>query len=469
MLFTQIEFVIFAAVVFALVASIRNHTAHKLFLLAASYYFYAYWDWRFLGLISLLTAVNYLTGIGLGRTRATRPRKIMLAAALVCSLGLLGFFKYFNFFVGSFQAAFSPLGLELRLMPIILPVGISFYTFQALSYTIDVYRGKIEVCKSVLDFSLFVAFFPQLVAGPIVRASEFLPQLAQLPPVSRHRILAGFRQFTIGLFKKVFLADGLALFVDTFFENAAWFDTPTAWLAVAAYSVQIYCDFSGYSDMAIGMARAMGYDFNVNFNFPYLATSMTEFWRRWHISLSTWLRDYLYIPLGGNRLGTLRTYRNLLLTMVLGGLWHGAAWTFVFWGLLHGCALAVDKWTGWGARGRSGRGFEGTASDAIGWLTTMLVVMVGWVFFRSQHGFGQAVSILQTMFVPTGGVSWHPPFVVLAIALVGLAHLFRVTQLSGLLELRLDRSYTPAVLFTMLCLVIVFPPTGFQPFVYFQF
>jgi alginate O-acetyltransferase complex protein AlgI len=449
---------------------VRNNRARKLFLLAASYYFYACWDWRFLSLIFISTLVDYTVGLGLKSTGDRTIRKLLLLASLICNLGLLGLFKYFNFFVESLQALIAPLGWHVGSLDILLPVGISFYTFQSLSYTIDVYRRRIKCCNDFADFALFVGFFPQLVAGPIVRASDFLVQLKTTRPLTWMRTAEGFRQFTIGLFKKAFIADRIAVFVDGVFGNAGVFDGPTTWLAVMCYALQIYCDFSGYSDMAIGAARAIGYDIPVNFKYPYIARSVTDFWRRWHISLSTWLRDYLYIPLGGNRKGPIRTCINIMIVMVLGGLWHGAAWTFVFWGALHGVAIVADRWGS--ARldalklRRATRRFMALG----GWMITMLVVLTAWVFFRSaQGGFPQALCVLDRMFVDWRGVSWHPPFAIFALILMGASHALQATRWAHWRDLPIAAWHTPAVLFLMLWLVIVFPASGFTPFIYFQF
>lgn len=468
MLFTQIEFFVFFAVVLATLAIVKNHRVRKRLLLLASYYFYAYWDWRFLSLILLSTMVDYLVALGLARTASIRGRKALLITSLVCNLGILGFFKYFNFFVESLQGILGAFGLHAGTLRITLPIGISFYTFQTLSYTIDVYRRRLEPCRNVFDFALFVAFFPQLVAGPIVRASEFLPQLEANPRVTGYDLFLGFRQFTLGLFKKVFIADHIALYVDYVFANAGAFDSVSTWLAVLAYGLQIYCDFSGYSDMAIGAARAIGYHLPTNFRLPYLATSVTDFWHRWHISLSTWLRDYLYIPLGGNRKGRRRTYVNLFLTMVLGGLWHGAAWTFVVWGAIHGLMLMAEKrlrprWTPPAESGSAMR-----LSKIIGWFLTMLVVFNAWVFFRAAS-FEQAFLMLRQMYVFGDGVAWFEPFTISILVLVSVISVLLAARVLSLQRLAYDRLATPIVLFSMWWLVLVFPVEGFQPFVYFQF
>ncbi|WP_147818762.1 MBOAT family O-acyltransferase [Salidesulfovibrio onnuriiensis] len=464
MLFSSLEFLIFFLCVCGFLALVRSNTSRKLFLLAASYYFYAYWDYRFLSLILLSTLTDYCVGRALEITEDKGKRRWLLVASLVVNLGLLGYFKYCNFFIESAAPLLEKVGLHAGTLDIILPVGISFYTFQTLSYTIDVYRRKMPVCRSLFDFALFVAFFPQLVAGPIVRAAHFLPQLALARPLNRDDLYEGFRRFTFGLTKKVFLADRLAMYVDFVFENSALMDTSTLWLGVVAYTLQIYFDFSGYSDMAIGAARMMGYDLGENFNFPYLSRSFSEFWRRWHISLSSWVRDYLYIPLGGNRGGAARTSLNLMLTMLLMGLWHGAAWTFVFWGGLHGLGLVTERLV-FGKE--SIRPPHTLVSGLLGWGYTILVAVVGWVFFRAQS-FGAAWTILEGMFVPRSGVIWIHPFVAAVVAGTALLHMAKGLARTDWL-LTKKGWYTPALLFSLLWLVVIFYPTGFTPFIYFQF
>lgn len=465
MIFSSIEFLVFFAFVLLGLAILKGrNTARKTLLLAASWYFYAYWDWRFLSLILLSTLVDFWVGSQLNTTADKGLRLRLVIVSLCVNLGLLGFFKYYNFFIDSFRPMVESLGLHAGTLDIILPVGISFYTFQTLSYTIDVYRKKMDAHDSLLDFALFVGFFPQLVAGPIVRASHFLPQLCQYKALTGANFYAGFQRFTYGLFKKVFVADRLALFSDHVFANAGAYDWATTWMAAIAYSLQIYFDFSGYSDMAIGVARIMGYDLGENFNFPYLSKSPREFWRRWHISLSTWVRDYIYIPLGGSWKGTWRTYFNVVFSMLLCGLWHGAAWTFVAWGGLHGLAMAGNR-----IFLRSGEGAATALRAASGWGATMLFVVVGWVLFRSES-FGSAALMLQQMFAPAPGLSWYYPFV--PIVLIGTAVTHALKKQGKWEELMLPvraRWYSPAILFSLLWLVGAFHPTGFKPFIYFQF
>lgn len=464
MLFTQIEFFIFYFLILVIVTAMNSYRAQKLILLMGSYYFYGYWDWRFLSLVFFSTTVDYLIGLRLSRIEDDRKRKQLLIASLIINLGILGFFKYYNFFVDSLMMALKPFGFRLETLSIILPVGISFYTFQSLSYTIDVYRRNIKPCRNFLDFALFISFFPQLVAGPIVRASEFLPQLKQRTLLTYERFFYGFKQFIFGFFKKVFIADRLAFFVDNVFTSAGIFDGLTTWLAVFAYSIQIYCDFSGYSDMAIGSARILGYDLNQNFNLPYMAQNIQDFWRRWHISFSTWLRDYLYIPLGGSRKGPIRTYVNLMLTMLLGGLWHGAAWTFVFWGGLHGFSLAVNRYV-------SSRNKQEQLTNGhifLNWMLTMLVVLIGWVFFRAGT-FANALRVLNKMFLDTSGVAWYSPVVIFILFLIIARHMMHITGMEKRLALTPTSRFAPSVLLAMLGIAVIFYPKGFQPFIYFQF
>jgi alginate O-acetyltransferase complex protein AlgI len=351
MVFSSITFFVFFFVMLILASITKMHIFSKLcghpkkirklrhvLLLIASYVFYGWWDWRFCFLMLILTLVAYASAIQVVRHEKNQSYIVL---GVVIPLIILAVFKYFNFFILSFSAVFKI--SNVGALNIILPVGISFYTFQSLSYTIDVYRKKIEPVKEFTKLALYIAFFPQLVAGPIVRAADFLPQLEEDRTVSFNNLKTGIQIFIFGLFKKIIIADWLSVFVDDVFKTPNAFHAVSLLLAVIAYSIQIYFDFSGYSDMAIGCAKCFGYDFNRNFNLPYLSRNISEFWKRWHISLSSWLKEYLYIPLGGNKKGALRTYINNMITMLLGGLWHGASWTFVFWGGLHGLALCIHK------------------------------------------------------------------------------------------------------------------------------
>ena len=344
MVFNSVVFFVFIGLFFPIYFATRGRV--RLFvMLAASYLFYGWWDYRFLSLIVLSTCIDYFLGLRLEGEGDAVKRKRYLQLSLVANLGFLAFFKYFNFFIESAQVALRGIGQagNFETLYIILPVGISFYTFQSMSYSIDVYRRKIPVERDFWRFATFISFFPQLVAGPIVRASDFLPQFGEDKKFEWDRFNVGLGQVIWGFFKKVAIADSIAPYVDQVYASPETFGALHLTIGVVFYSFQIYCDFSGYSDIAIGLARIMGFDFPRNFNKPYFSQNFSEFWGRWHISLSGWLRDYLYIPLGGSRGGELLTLRNLMYTMLLGGLWHGAAWVFVLWGFLHGMYQVVGK------------------------------------------------------------------------------------------------------------------------------
>lgn len=342
MLFNSIEFLIFFAIVFTLY-NISSHRFQNRLLLIASYIFYSCWDWRFLSLIIISTLADYGCALGMNASNKPTHRKAWLTVSLVVNLSMLGFFKYFNFFAENLYALLHHIGINLvpHTWHIVLPVGISFYTFQTLSYTIDVYRRTIKPTHNLLDFALYVAFFPQLVAGPIERAKHFLPQILTPRPRSWAQFYEGMFLIFWGLFEKVFISSNLAKIVDPIFSQPSHYQGGSTLIACYAFAFLIFCDFDAYSNIARGIGKCMGFDIINNFNLPYLATNPQEFWRRWHISLSSWLRDYLYIPLGGNRLSSLFTLRNLGLTMLLGGLWHGASWTFVAWGAYHGLLLII--------------------------------------------------------------------------------------------------------------------------------
>lgn len=460
MLFTQLEFPLFFLVVLLGAWLCQRRNTRNLLLLVTSYYFYAYWDYRFCGLLLLSTVVDYFVANWMGQSQHAHVRRVLLSISLAVNLGVLGFFKYFNFFVESAQPVLDAIGLHSGTLSIILPVGISFYTFQTLSYTIDVYRGVIRPVDRFTDFALYVAFFPQLVAGPIVRARELLPQLASVPRWSSRRCYGGAQQMLRGAVKKVILADRLGEAVDVVFAGPELYSGLTLAIAAVAYAGQIYYDFAGYSDIAIGAAKMLGYRFPINFRHPYLATSMAEFWHRWHMTLSRWLRDYLYISLGGNRTSALGTYRNLMLTMILGGLWHGAAWTFVLWGLWHGIALAAQRW----ARDT----FSGRPARPLGWIATMAVVMVGWVLFRSSD-LEQAMTVLRRIVTGAAGIDWYPPLAIAAIACMVLEHAAWRTRLRRAMRLPYDAWYTPIATTLLIWTLLLYAPRGFRPFVYFQF
>ncbi|OYP37340.1 MBOAT family O-acyltransferase [Rhodopirellula sp. MGV] len=460
MQFTITEFFIFFAVVLVAVWQLRTRLQRNVLLLVASYYFYAYWDYRFCGLLLLSTIVDFVAGRQIELATSQQQRRRWLALSLCVNLGSLGFFKYCNFFIESAQALLAPIGFDVSTLEIVLPVGISFYTFQTLSYTIDIYRGKLRASDSLVDFALYVAFFPQLVAGPIVRAAELLPQLAVVPAWSSRRAYGGFQTVLRGLVKKVLIADRLGEFVDVVFAGPDLYSGATVWLAVIAYAGQIYYDFSGYSDIAIGLAKLLGYRFPKNFRHPYLALSPAQFWRRWHMTLSRWLRDYLYIPLGGNRMGERRTSLNLLATMTLGGLWHGAAWTFVLWGVWHGMVLCVERsfashtpWRVW---------------RSIRWASTMGIVMFGWILFRCDSLKQVAEVLGQLAFLHTG-ILWLPPLALVAMALMLAEYAVWMSRYRLMMRLPADRFYSAVATTVMIWCLILYAPRGFTPFVYFQF
>jgi D-alanyl-lipoteichoic acid acyltransferase DltB (MBOAT superfamily) len=406
MLFNSFLFWAFFAIVWAIYLR-SGHRRQNLLLLLASNVFYGAWDWRFLGLLWFSSGIDYFVARALGSENRQERRRALLGLSLVSNLGILGFFKYFNFFAAEFADFISMFGLtgHMPTLNIILPVGISFYTFQALSYTIDVYRRDLEPSKNFIDFALFITFFPQLVAGPIERATKLLPQIQKPRTVTREDLRLGVYDILYGLLLKVAIADNMAPIVNAVFGSNSYGGGDTL-VAVYAFALQIYGDFAGYSFMARGIARWFGVDLMLNFRRPYFATSPSDFWQRWHISLSSWLRDYLYIPLGGNRKGKLLTYRNLMLTMVLGGLWHGAAWTFLVWGALHGILLIGFRLAGLEGTPRAtaavipatgGRWLHAvTQSRVVRAVLFFHLICLTWVFFRASS-MAEAWRVLTTI------------------------------------------------------------------------
>ena len=469
MLFPTLDFLVFFVALTGLMTLLRgNYKAQKLTLIAASYFFYAQWNAYFCLLLGFSSLLSYCAGRIIAASHSMRTRRNVVAGTVTIHLLLLGTFKYFDFCVESLNALARSVGIthQLPFIEIILPVGISFFTFHGISYVVDVHRNDVAVCRRLSDMLLYMAFFPQLVAGPIVRAAFFLPQL-YTPP--RRLIAIGPPLMLIlgGLFKKVVIANYLSTeLVEPVFFDPSSFSAVDLLLAAYGYAVQIYCDFSAYSDMAIGLAALLGYRFPPNFNQPYRARSLQEFWRRWHISLSSWLRDYLYKPLGGNRRGPWRTGFNLLITMVLGGIWHGAAWKFLFWGALHGIGLLVERML---FRGNERR----EQSLPLKIVSTFLVfhfVCLGWIFFRADN-FDSALIYLGALARPTWQIAQATPFTVGLITL-GMAWQFmppdvpeRVARrLATLPDLALSLgSAVGAVLISGM------GPDGIAPFIYFQF
>ncbi|XBQ16559.1 MAG: MBOAT family protein [Oceanicaulis sp.] len=463
MLFPTLVFGVFFAVVLAGAWALEfSNARRKLFLLAASFVFYGWWDWRFCALLIASASLNWLVGKAIAANRGNAAAGLFTAIGVAINLAILGFFKYFGFFVESAGVALAALGLErdLPLIQVILPVGISFYTFQGISYVVDLKRGQLEKPAGYVDTLLYISFFPQLVAGPIVRAKEFLPQLDLTPKISRGMIALGGLLIVWGLFKKTViaaeLADGL---VDPVFFDPASYGPVDLLFAVYAYAVQIYCDFSAYSDIAIGCAALLGYRFQRNFDQPYRASSFQDFWRRWHISLSTWLRDYLYIPLGGSKGGRVATARNLFLTMFLGGIWHGAAWTFVVWGAFHGAALVIERALG---LARSGRGL-------LGIVLTFHGVCAAWILFRAPD-FSVAAAYFASFFTEGAGLILTP--FLAALTLAGLAmHALPprgIERFAGLLA-RLPSPVAALVFAGLFLIVEALRRPGVAPFIYFQF
>lgn len=467
MIFTSLTFLAFFIVLLGLIVIIRGNTQREYLLLLASYVFYGAWHPVYILLIIASSVWGWYLGLLMYKTdnRALRKRYVWLS--LFLSLSMLAYFKYTNFFIENLSYLF---GIKWHHIDIVLPVGISFFTFQTMSYTIDLYRERIPVCTSLHKFMLFVAFFPQLVAGPIVRASEFLPQLDKDIRLKWQDILIGSQIFLGGAIQKVLIADNMSIFVDPVFSNPGLYSAGTLWLSTIAYGIQIFCDFSGYSLMAIGVARILGFELPKNFNMPYLATSITDFWRRWHMTLSFWLRDYLYIPLGGNRYGTGRTYLNLIITMLLGGLWHGASWNFVIWGGMHGAALALHKlWTEHSVQWKSLKQLK--VYKFFSWLITITLVGMLWIPFRSKD-FPATISYYNGLVPNHDGVIWqHPNVIIIVICFVvwHLMHMFGNKLLMTFPHSRPQETVPILVIGLFLMLILLFAPINTSPFIYFQF
>lgn len=480
MVFNSFAFVVFFASVCSLcgatsLGSVKKLCGHFLLnirhtiLLVSSYIFYGWWDFRFAFLMLGLTTIAYFCSLWLIKTK----NKIFLYIGVIVPLIALGIFKYFNFFIDSFVDLFQI--QNATTLNIILPVGISFYTFQSLSYTIDVFRDSVNVEPNFIKVALYISFFPQLVAGPIVKANDFLPQLYEDRNLSWAGFKEGIQIFAFGLFKKIVLADQLSVCVDAVFNSPTQFSGYSLLMAVIAYSIQIYCDFSGYSDMAIGCSKCLGYDLMRNFNMPYISRNISEFWKRWHISLSTWLMEYLYFPLGGNRKGVFRTYINLFLTMLIGGLWHGAAWTFVAWGALHGVALCIHKL--WMKFTKHDKHYKGTfLGNLFSSILTYAFVLLCWIFFRANT-FTAAWQVIKGIFTWQPGIAYVSTWTLLALLLVGSFTL--VASLRSRRKRKPIEGYYPIVnletVWGMTLVLVVFglalglAYTGSNPFIYFQF
>ena len=467
MLFHSVSFFYLFAAAFALYWTLRSQRARMLVLLCASIVFYAGWNAWLVGLVLGTALFDYWIAIRIEDTDDPRRRRLYLCASLCVTLGLLAFFKYTNFVVSLGWPLAHALGAAgaAPFFHIVLPLGISFYTFETVSYVVDVYRRRLPAERKLLDYSLFLLFFPHLIAGPIVRPADFLPQLRVLQRFDWTRMELGLRFFVLGFVKKAVIADQVALLVDPIYAAPADYSTGALWAATIAYAIQIYCDFSGYSDMAIGCAHAFGLRLPQNFDLPYFSLNIAEFWRRWHISLSTWLRDYLYIPLGGNRGSSAATYRNLLVTMLLGGLWHGAAWTFVFWGAYHGALLALHRALPWP------RWLDAPAFAPLRAGVTFACVCLGWVLFRA-HSLADAGTIYARLLAPSEGVALSPEVTfafALVLAVVLAAHLLgRFADVDALAR-RLPVPVAAAAFATALLAAQLLMPDEGGAFIYFQF
>ena len=472
MLFNSIEFLLFLPIVFVLYWFVfnKNLKHQNLLILVSSYVFYGWWDYRFLSLIVLSTIVDYVIGLNISSQSSLKNKKILLWCSVLFNLGVLGFFKYSNFFIESWIDLFSSIGYDIKsvwTLNIILPVGISFYTFQTMSYTIDIYRKQLKPTKDFISFASFVSFFPQLVAGPIERATNLLPQILNRREFKYEQGAQGLRLILWGMFKKVMIADSLAPIVNDIFGNYQDFGGGTLWLGAIYFSFQIYCDFSGYSDIAIGTSKLFGFELMTNFNFPYFSRNIGEFWRRWHISLSTWFRDYLYIPLGGSKKGKWKSLGNIFIIFLISGFWHGANWTFIIWGLFH-AILFIPSFVfktnrKYISSSIAYNSILPSAKELLQVVTTFFLVTIGWVFFRSESVLNAInflkISVLK-IGIPSLLYSKYIGFVFLAIILEYL--LFKKSLKATKIEFLLWG-------FALLYLVSKITMSTYNKFIYFEF
>ena len=476
MLFNSIEFLLFLPTIFILYWFVfnKNLKYQNTLILVSSYVFYGWWDYRFLSLIFLSTIVDYVIGLSISNQSSKKKQKLLLWGSVLFNLSVLGFFKYYNFFVDSWVELFSSLGYEIKsiwTLNFILPVGISFYTFQTMSYTIDIYRKKLEPTKDFISFASFVSFFPQLVAGPIERASNLLPQILKKREFQYDQVIQGLKLILWGMFKKVVIADSLAPIVDDIFSNYQDFGGGTLWLGAIYFSFQIYCDFSGYSDIAIGTSKLLGFELMSNFKFPYFSRNIGEFWRRWHISLSTWFRDYLYIPLGGSQEGKWKSIRNIFIIFLVSGFWHGANWTFIFWGLFHSIlflpTFMFNKNRNYTSSIIAANTLLPSLKEFINVVTTFLLVTIGWVFFRSES-IGDSFSYLTSMISNINIVTHLSPkisFYILVLVLVDWTQRFDERNLFVTFPKLIFR------IFVIICvfLILINFKKESQQFIYFDF
>ena len=482
MLFNSIDFAIFLPLVFLLYWFVvqKNLKLQNALIVVASYVFYGWWDWRFLSLILFSTIIDYIVGQRLRDEEKETKRKVLLWTSIIVNLGFLGFFKYYNFFLENFVSAFSLFGMQINAnsLNIILPIGISFYTFQTLSYTIDVYKKKLEPTQDFIAFSAFVCFFPQLVAGPIERATNLLPQFYKKRTFQYCKATDGMRQILWGLFKKIVIADNCAEFANQIFNNSADMNGSTLVLGAIFFTFQIYCDFSGYSDIAIGTARLFGFNLMQNFAFPYFSRDIAEFWRRWHISLSTWFRDYLYIPLGGSRGSTLFKVRNIFVIFLVSGFWHGANWTYIFWGGLNALYFLPlmlfnknKENIGIVAEGK----FLPSLKDAFSMLITFSLIVLAWIFFRAEdlnHAFNYVSEIFSlSLFSFPSNFGGGKALSTLALIVVFMLIEWLQRDKQHTLDLSLIRGgrYVRWGIYLIIILAIISFGGQQQEFIYFQF
>jgi alginate O-acetyltransferase complex protein AlgI len=479
MLFNSIEFALFLPIVFFLYWFVvnRNLQLQNLLIVVSSFIFYGWWDWRFLSLLVLSSVVDFMAGVMLGKTAEKRSRLLLLIISLSLNLGLLGFFKYYNFFVSSFVDAFTFFGYrpDVYTMSIVLPVGISFYTFQSMSYTIDVYRRNLEPTRDIVAFFAFVSFFPQLVAGPIERATHLLPQFYKERTFDYAKAADGMRQILWGLFKKIVVADNCATVVNTLFQNPDDQPGSTLLLGAVLFAFQIYGDFSGYSDIALGTSKLFGFSLMRNFAFPYFSRDIAEFWRRWHISLSTWFRDYVYIPLGGSKGSLFNKLRNTFVIFIVSGFWHGANWTFLVWGFLHALYFIPLQ-----VFGSNRKNIAIVAHDSalpslkefVSMVGTFLLVVLAWIFFRAES-LSQAILILEKIFSPSLLVFPKniSPEVFIYVGILIISEWIGRRKEHPLQfdpETRLNRPVRWAIYYTILLAIFLFGGQQTE-FIYFQF
>ena len=464
MIFNSLDFIVFF-IFFSLCFFSIKPKYRWFLLLIASYFFYMYWKWEFIFLIIFSTLTDFYCGLKMSQKILKREKKVYLLLSLVTNLGLLFFFKYFNFFTDSILSISGNIYEPLN---IILPMGISFYTFQTMAYSIDVYKGKVQAETHLGKFALYVSFFPQLVAGPIERAEKLLPQFQNnTNKLSFNNLISGITQILFGLYKKVVVADLIAIYVQSIYGNYELYTGFTLLFATYLFAIQIYCDFSGYSDIAIGSARILGYDLMENFKTPYFSKSITEFWRRWHISLSSWLRDYLYINLGGNKKGRILTYRNLMITMLLGGLWHGASWNFVIWGFLHGLYLGLERVFNFPSYIDS----KSTITKIISGVITFNLVSLAWVFFRAEN-FTNAIGIISRIFESDYflNIKIQDSNIFISIIINVVVFLILEKVISKFNQSKnFNNLYTPLLHVLLIILIVLFGVNEGAQFIYFQF